>query len=66
MIERIQSQFFKYAIINLFVSGPTNFELRRLCKVLQLHYSILNNSCCPKPDKFFLLSTIGKTSVVIN
>ena len=45
MIEHIQSHFFKYAITNLFFSRPFTLEFRRLCQVLQLYYSILNNSC---------------------
>ena len=52
MIEYLQSHFLKYAITNLSLSGPPTLELCRLCQVLQIYYSILNNSCCLKPDKF--------------
>ena len=54
MIEYLQSHFLKYAITNLSFSGPPTLELCRLCQVLQIYYSILNNSCCLKPDKFFV------------
>ena len=56
MIERIQSHFLKYASTNLSVSGLSTLEFRRLCQVLQLYYSILNNLCCLKPDKFFVIN----------
>ena len=56
MIEHIISHFLKYAITNLSVSVPPTLELRRVCQVLQLYYSILNNSCRIKPDKFLLIN----------
>ena len=55
-IEPIQSHFLKYAITNLSVSGPPTLGLRRLCQVLQLYYSILNNSCYLKPEKVFVIN----------
>ena len=56
MIEHIQSHFLIYNITNLSVSGPPTFELRRLCQMLRLYYSILINSCCLKPNKFFVIN----------
>ena len=65
MTNYIQSHFLQYAITNLCVLGPSTLKLRRVYQELQFYYTILNYSCCHKPDKFFVIN-VGKTSVVIN
>ena len=65
LMEYIQSHFLKYTITNSSVSGLPTLELHRASQMLQLYYSILNNSCCLKPDKFFVINN-QQTSMVIN